>query len=137
MVGGAAATHDANGNLTSQGGRTLGYDSENRLVSASSTAPGTTPTTFAYDPRGRLQALGLLSLTAVYDMVGTDMVAFRFGTAAPFERDVFGPGADEPMVTYNHTTGTRSFYHADGHGSIVALSDGAGRPIRAPPTAAT
>ena len=90
-VGGAATTHDANGNLTSEGGRTFGYDSENRLVTASSTAPGTTPITLAYDPQGRLQALGLLSLTAVYDMVGTDMVALRFGTAAPIERHVSAP----------------------------------------------
>ncbi len=108
MVGGGGAVHDSNGNLTAEGGRTLGYDSGNRLVSASSTAPGTTPITLAYDPQGRLQALGLLSLTAVYDMVGADMVAFRYGAAAPFERHVFGPGADEPMVTYNHTLGTRS-----------------------------
>jgi hypothetical protein len=41
QVGGGAVGHDSNGNLTSEGGRTLIYDSENRLVSA--TTPGGDP----------------------------------------------------------------------------------------------
>nr|WP_292263187.1 hypothetical protein [Brevundimonas sp.] len=46
-VGGAAFTHDANGNMTSDGSGTYVYDVENRLV----TGPG--GATLVWDPLGR------------------------------------------------------------------------------------
>jgi hypothetical protein len=51
-VGGAAVTHDARGNLTSDGSRTFAYDVENRLTSVS----GSVSMTLGYDPGGRLRA---------------------------------------------------------------------------------
>jgi hypothetical protein len=48
-VGGAAVTHDARGNLTSDGSRTFAYDVENRLTSVS----GSVSMTLGYDPGGR------------------------------------------------------------------------------------
>ena len=42
-------------------------------------------------------------------------------------RYVFGPGTDEPLVRYEGTgTSSRSWYHADERGSVIALSDGSG-----------
>ena len=49
-AGGAAVTHDLNGNMTSDGATTFAYDVENRLVSAS----GAKNAALAYDPLGRL-----------------------------------------------------------------------------------
>jgi RHS repeat-associated protein len=123
-VGGGAVVHDANGNLTQEGGRTLGYDSENKLVSGASTAGGSA-FTLAHDPLGRFRAVVVGTTTAGFDMVGTDIVAGRINAGAPIERHVFAPGTDEPMVSYD-AAGARVFYHADGHGSIVARSDAAG-----------
>ncbi len=47
--GGTAFTYDANGNLTSDGIFTYGYDVENRLTNASSAAGGVN---LFYDPLG-------------------------------------------------------------------------------------
>jgi YD repeat-containing protein len=49
-TGGATLGWDANGNLTSDGLTTFGYDTENRLVSAT----GAKTATLTYDPMGRL-----------------------------------------------------------------------------------
>ena len=49
-VAGAGFTYDPNGNLTSDGSTTYGYDVENRLVSAS----GAHSSNLTYDPNGRL-----------------------------------------------------------------------------------
>ena len=49
-MAGASFTYDANGNLTSDGSTTYGYDVENRLVSAS----GAHTASLSYDPSGRL-----------------------------------------------------------------------------------
>ena len=49
-VGSVSPTYDGNGNLTSDGTYTFGYDAENRLTSAS--GAGTTAT-YAFDAQGR------------------------------------------------------------------------------------
>jgi len=49
-VASSGFTYDANGNLTSDGTTTYGYDVENRLISAS----GAHTATLTYDPNGRL-----------------------------------------------------------------------------------
>ncbi|MDP9414119.1 MAG: RHS repeat-associated core domain-containing protein [Pseudomonadota bacterium] len=46
-------------------------------------------------------------------------------------RYVHGPGTDEPLISYSGTgLATRSFYHADERGSVVAISDDAGAMSR-------
>jgi hypothetical protein len=49
-VGGQAFTHDANGNLTSDGSNIYAYDDENRLIGVT----GGHTANLAYDPLGRL-----------------------------------------------------------------------------------
>jgi YD repeat-containing protein len=97
-VGGGAVLHDAKGNLIQEGGRSLAYDSQNRLTSA------TTPQSFgiAYDPQGRFRAVVLTGFVAAFDMVGTDIVAARNNGGPTSERYAFGPGVDEPMVGYDN-----------------------------------
>jgi YD repeat-containing protein len=65
QVGGTIHTWDANGNLTGDGLTTFGYDTENRLVSAS----GAKAATLAYDPLGRLYQVTSSGATTrfVYD----------------------------------------------------------------------
>jgi hypothetical protein len=51
-ITGASPSYDANGNMTNDGSLGLGYDVENRLVTASN------GTTLKYDPLGRLYEVG-------------------------------------------------------------------------------
>jgi YD repeat-containing protein len=96
-AGPATFTHDANGNLTSDGTSAYVYDAENRLVSSSASGG----TTLSYDPLGRLwkiwsQQTGTTSfvyegdhVSAEYDWSGTML-----------RRNFWGQGetgrADEP-----------------------------------------
>jgi RHS repeat-associated protein len=128
QVAGGAVVHDPNGNLIQEGGRTLGYDSENRLVTLSSTVPGTSPATLLHDPQGRWRGFMLGATLVGIDMVGTDIVTLRFGSGPPVERYAFAPGVDEPMVGYDNA-GTRYYFHADGHGNVVARSNAAGAAV--------
>ena len=63
--GAASLTWDANGNLTCDGATTFGYDTENRLVSAS----GAKNASLTYDPLGRLYKVTSAGVTTqfVYD----------------------------------------------------------------------
>jgi RHS repeat-associated protein len=118
---GAAVGYDAKGNLTSEGGRTLAYDSENRLVGVAGTQGNFG---LRYDPIGRLASVEAPGPNFVLDMDGTDIVAERNGAGGLMSRYAFGPGRDEPLLSL--TGATRSFYHADERGSVIAASDAAG-----------
>ncbi len=114
--GGVTPSYDARGNMTSDGTRSYGYDSENRLT-------GLPASTTHYDPLGRLNGVG--SPIAVFtESDGPVQIAERTSAGAINFRHVYGPGVDEPLVTYSGsgTTGRR-FLHADERGSIVATTD--------------
>jgi RHS repeat-associated protein len=122
LHGGGAATYDARGNLVAEGGRSMSYDSENRLTAV------TAPQNFSlhYDPFGRMWAFGNPNPFAFFDTLGTDIVALRNAAGAPIERYVYGPGRDEVLVWYDGSgTSNRRYYHADERGSGVASSDAA------------
>jgi RHS repeat-associated protein len=119
---GGAVTYDARGNLTSEGGRTFAYDSQNRLVSYNgSTLP------FRYDAAGRLLSIGTGS-QITFDYEGSQNVAERNYPNGPvLRRHAFGPRADEPMVWYEGSgTSDRRFVHADERGTTIAISDSSG-----------
>jgi RHS repeat-associated protein len=122
---GATFTHDARGNLTFDGTKTYAYTSENLLKSVAN--PGTAYV--VYDPLMRLHEVqGWGGPRFVYD--GTDLTLEYDAAGNVVRRYVHGPGADEPLVTYEGSvTGTnadRRYLHADERGSIVALSAGTG-----------
>jgi RHS repeat-associated protein len=56
-LSGQAYTHDANGNLTSDGARTYSWDAENRLVGITYVAQPGKATAFTYDGLGRRAAI--------------------------------------------------------------------------------
>jgi RHS repeat-associated protein len=113
-------SHDAKGNITSDGTRSYGYDSENRL-SVLGSAP------YRYDALGRLYGAGS-PLLAAYEDEGDRQTAERNPSrGATLRRHVFGPGADEPLVWYEGSgTATRRFLHSDERGSIVAATESSG-----------
>jgi RHS repeat-associated protein len=129
QVGGTSHTWDANGNLTSDGASTFGYDTENRLVSAS----GAKNASLAYDPLGRLYQVvsGANTTRFVYD--GDRLIAEYSGAGTLLRRYVHGSGVDEPLVWYEGSSvssSTRRYLHANHQGSIVATSNASGTTLQ-------
>jgi RHS repeat-associated protein len=124
QVGGANHAWDANGNLTSDGQTTFGYDTENRLVSAS----GAKNATLAYDPLGRLYQVTSAGTTTRFVYDGDRLIAEYVGSTLA-RRYVHGSGVDEPLVRYdgaNVGATPRRYLHTDHQGSIVAVSNNSG-----------
>jgi RHS repeat-associated protein len=127
-VAGATLTYDANGNLTGNGtSGTYTYDAQNRLISA--TVGGIT-STYAYDPQGRRRSKTVGTATTRYLSAGDQEIAEYTGTGTGTlaRRFVYGPGIDEPVATVNGDGSgrVRAYHHADGLGSIVALTSAGG-----------
>lgn len=124
-------TYDPNGNLTSDGSTTFGYDAENRLTSAT----GGHTATLVYDPLGRLyQTSGGAAGTTRFLYDGDRIVAEYNSTGALLRRYVHGTGVDEPIVWYEGSSvsaATRRFLHADHQGSIVAVTSSTGATTEA------
>ncbi|MFI3185097.1 MAG: DUF6531 domain-containing protein [Methylococcaceae bacterium] len=118
----AAVTHDPNGNLTAEPGKSFQYDFEDRLVAAA----------------------GNQSAEFSYDGVGNRLAAKRNGQTTRYTLDVSGAltnvlvendGAGNPTAYYVHGLGLISritpsgdarYYHYDTIGSTVALTDAVG-----------
>jgi hypothetical protein len=119
--------HDSKGNITTDGAYTYTYSSEN-LLTAFTNPAGTvqTASTFAYDPLMRLAVIdstnAALDVQFGYD--GQEM-AYEGLSNGRTRRYVYGPGTDEPLVSYlSRATGTsRLWYQADERGSITRLSN--------------
>jgi RHS repeat-associated protein len=125
-AGTTSYAHDANGNMTArtEGGVAWGYEwnSENQLVRV--TRNSADVARFSYDPLGRriTKTAGGLTTTYAYDGIDIARETRSDGTAY---RYLHGPGFDEPLARIDQT-GEAAYYHADGLGSIVAMTDAAG-----------
>ncbi|MEJ0025760.1 MAG: RHS repeat-associated core domain-containing protein [Rhizomicrobium sp.] len=148
-VGGAGLTYDADGNLTTDGAWTYGYDGENRLLVAKTAG---TLAVYAYDPRGRRTAKAItvpaapLWGTAVWGAFtwtaaattttsflhdGDNEIAEYDGAGALIRRFVPGPAVDQPIAMVA-AAGTRTYVHANRQGSVVTMSDASGAPAEGP-----
>lgn len=125
-AGSTSFGHDAKGNLSASGSTTYSYSSEN-LLKASSTG-----VTAYYDGRNRLVEFNQsVSQRFVYD--GGNLVAEVANPSGAIQaRHVFGPRADEALVSYD-ASGNKSWLLADERGSVIASTDasGAATAIRA------
>jgi RHS repeat-associated protein len=128
QAGSATFTYDANGNQTSVA-RTAtsvpvnyGYDAANRLVSATG---GFINSAFAYDGDG--------SRIAQATSAGTYQYINDVATALPVVLNEQGP---DGTITYGYGLGLieefsskfNYFYHYDGLGSVIGLTDATGKP---------
>jgi RHS repeat-associated protein len=141
--------YDGNGNLIKKAETTIlpdkplitlySYDFENRLTRVEIRfGPATVTTTFSYDPLGR--RIGKKTTGTAGPLNGTDTHTYLYDgpnilledrdtniLGADFSgttRYLHGPGIDEPLsLTRN---GATWYYHSDGLGSIVALSNNHG-----------
>jgi RHS repeat-associated protein len=116
---GAAIEHDDKGNLTKV---TAGSDVTTYAYTAENMLKGMNGTNVAqYDPLLRLHKGDHVRFG--YD--GLDMIAEYDANGVRLRRHVFGPGIDEPLVTYEGSgvSGNERYLHADERGSIVAITD--------------
>jgi len=119
-VGGTNFTYDKNGNLTNDGTRSYTYDCENRLIRAGSLLHN-----FKYDYRDRL-VKGRFGTNLRFTYDGDQVIAeYLESTGALMGKYIYGPGIDEPICRIHVSGGeeTKYYYHYDGLGSVVALSD--------------
>lgn len=125
-VGAGALGYDANGNLTSNGGTSLTYDVENRLVSTT----GTITADLVYDPLGRLfQTSSPTTGTMQFLYDGDEMVA-EYMNGAVSRTYVHGRGDDDPLLVYaGYDASTRRSMHADYHGSIYVIGNTLGGTV--------
>jgi RHS repeat-associated protein len=130
--GGNAVTHNPNGNIAEVTGTSgpsgmdrFWYTSENRLAT---TLNAQGATYLPYWPTGELAEIYRADDSeTLFEYVGGQMITERGDDWSISARHVWGPGIDEPIVTYEGSgTSTRRWLHADERGSIVALSDGSG-----------
>jgi len=121
QTGATTVSHDAAGNASAIGSASYGYDRENQLTSAPNGV------TLTYDPALRLYQVANSSGTTRFLYDGRSLIAEYDGSNQLQRRFVHGPGIDEPLVWYEGTgTSTRRWFHADEHGSVVAVSDASG-----------
>lgn len=87
---------------------------------------------FAYDPLGRRVEKVAAGVTRRYTYDGLDIVreVVVDGSTTSSYRYVHGPGVDEPVAREDATSGVFEFYHADGLGSVLMLSDQQGVPTQ-------
>jgi YD repeat-containing protein len=114
---------DANGNtLSDPSGKQYSWDFENRLTQA--IVPGTGTTTFRYDPFGRrIQKSGPLGTTNyLYD--AGNILGEVDSSGNVVARYMQGENVDEPFAELR--SGTTSYYHPDGLGSITSLTNSSG-----------
>lgn len=135
--------YDRNGNLITKTGKdghhddqeswSYRYDFENRLVEAVKHGEEAVTVTFAYDPMGRRiekrvtereDGKRRTNITRyLYD--NEDILLETDATGKITNRYLHGPGIDEPLALVQGKN--TYYYHADGLGSIVALTDSKGK----------
>jgi RHS repeat-associated protein len=116
-VAGTAQGYDGRGNLTSSGGTTYAYTSENLLQTVSGGF------TLAYDPIGRLHEYDTPTVTRfVYDggMISEELNS----SGAVLRRYVFGPAGDEPIIWYEGAgTTTKHYMDQDERHSVTRITN--------------
>ena len=126
-MGGVPLSYDTNGNLTGSGGNTYyEYDCENRLTRVFD-QNGDTVASYAYDYLGRRiqkTVYGSPDVVTKYAYDGDQVIAEYDDSGTLLRRFIYGPGIDEPICMVDAAdNGTVYYYHLDGLGSVVALSD--------------
>lgn len=132
---GTSFSYDANGNMTSKtdssGTTSYVYDSENRLVELRT--PNAQLVTYKYDPFGRRIQKRTVAVDGtemirryIYDR--EDILFELDGNGNIITEYLHGPGIDEPIAMIRG--GKTYYYHADGLGSIIAITDSIGRVVQ-------
>ncbi|UCE98682.1 MAG: RHS repeat-associated core domain-containing protein [Planctomycetota bacterium] len=122
-VGGTTYSYDDNGNLIFDGTNRYYYDSENRLIDVND-ANDLPIATYIYDYEGRRVSKTVDGNTIKYCYDADQIIGEYNESGALLRKFVYGPGIDEPICMIDVADGNSIYYyHFDGLGSVVALSD--------------
>jgi len=119
-------TYNARGDLVQRavGSDAWTYDWDARSLLRRVTRNGAEVARFEYDPLGRRLEKVAGGATANYVYDGVDIVRETVsGGSTTTYGYIHGPGIDEPLARENVATGTLTYFHADGLGSIVKVTD--------------
>ena len=124
-VGAVAPTYDGNGNTTSDGTNTLGYDTENRLVSVSKIGMAAT---YTFDGRGRRKTKTVNGTTTVFvtDADNREVLEYDGSTGAVLRWCAYGLGSNDVLAQVEVSGGTRLSPVPDLQGSVIATMSNAG-----------
>jgi RHS repeat-associated protein len=117
-AGATSYTYDNNGNTTTEGSNTYGWDYENRMTSIA----GAATTTYKYDYQGRRTSKTVGGVTTTYLYDGLSIVS-EWSTATIHY--LHGPGIDEPLARVGGGAPV-VYFTADGLGSISTAADAGG-----------
>lgn len=121
-VGAVTPSYDGNGSLTSDGIFTLGYDAENRLISAS--GAGTTAS-YTFDAQGRRKTKTVNGTTTVFvtDADNREVLEYDGSSGAVLRWYAYGLGPNAVLSQMNVAAATRMTLIPDMLGSIVGSLD--------------
>jgi RHS repeat-associated protein len=122
-VGAVSPTYnDGNGNLTFDGTFDLGYDAENRLISAS--GAGNTAS-YSYDAQGRRKTKTVNSATTVFitDAANREVLEYDGTSGAILRWYAYGLDSNDVLNQMNVTAATRATFVPDIQGSVIASLD--------------
>ena len=113
---------NGNGNLTSDGTFILGYNSENRLTSAS--GAGNTAS-YTYDAQGRRKTKSANGTTTVFvtDAANREVLEYDGASGAIQRWYAYGLGSNDVLNQTNVVAGTRVGFIPDIQGSVIASVD--------------
>jgi len=113
---------DGNGNLSDDGTYLYYYDCENRLrdVNNQNDQP---VASYRYDYLGRRIKKTAGGSTTKYCYDGDQVIAEYDDQGTLLRSFVYGPGIDEPICMIDWVGSAVYYYHFDGLGSVIALSD--------------
>jgi len=127
-VGETTYTCDKNGNLIDDGSKKYEYDFNNRLTTVRNKSDNSVIATYTYDADGRRtsKTVGTTVIKYYYDGNSTRVLYETDGNGALQVRYIFGDG-DTPIAMVRGTT--TYFFHYNGHGDVVALTDSTGAAV--------
>ena len=124
-VGAASLSYNDNGNLTSDGTFSLGYDAENRLIS--SVGGGTAA--YAFDAQGRRKSKtvnGVTTTVFVTDAGNREVLEYDGASGALLRWYAYGLGSNDALNQISVAANTRTTFIPDQLGSIIGTLDGTG-----------
>jgi len=119
-INGQATAYDGNFNLRIYDGWTYGYDADNRLISAISTAGHSAQ--FVYDGLGRCVKRTIDGVSTVFTYDDWKPIV-EWNVAGTFVAwNLYGPGADEILIRFQPDTNAGYIhYHLDAMGNVQFL----------------
>jgi RHS repeat-associated protein len=121
-VGAVTPSYGGNGNLTSDGTFTYGFDARNRLTSAS--GAGNTAA-YVFDAQGRRKTKTVNGTTTVFvtDADNREVLEYDGGSGAILRWYAYGLGSNDVLNQTNVAAATRSALIPDIQGSFIATLD--------------